>query len=152
MAALGLENVELVAGDIHELDAATLGGPFDLAFTRAFLMHQADPVRTPAAAIASLPGCSGDLLGPAARGNGAGRRTARDRGAPAAIGPRGGSGDRRADGFFATQDPAIGFEIHAGSLAAARERAIEAGIAAEMIDHVASPFLLDLVLRKPQAM
>src|SRR5437763_1660268 len=46
MAALGLENVELVAGDIHELDAATLGGPFDLASTRAFLMHQADPVRT----------------------------------------------------------------------------------------------------------
>src|SRR5438045_2663774 len=46
MAALGLEKVELVAGDIHELDAATLGGPFDLAFTRAFLMHQADPVRT----------------------------------------------------------------------------------------------------------
>jgi threonine dehydrogenase-like Zn-dependent dehydrogenase len=39
-----------------------------------------------------------------------------------------------ADGFFATQDPAIGFEIHVGSLAAARERAIEAGIAAEVID------------------
>ena len=38
MAALGLEKVELVAGDIHELDAATLGGPFDLAFTRAFLI------------------------------------------------------------------------------------------------------------------
>jgi hypothetical protein len=69
--------------------------------------------------------------------------------------------------FFATQDPAIGFEIHAGSLAAARERAIEAGIAAEMIDDVVailraakaggyewvtSPFLLDLVLRKPQSM
>jgi ubiquinone/menaquinone biosynthesis C-methylase UbiE len=46
MAALGLENVELVAGDIHELDATALGGPFDLAFTRAFLMHQPDPVRT----------------------------------------------------------------------------------------------------------
>jgi hypothetical protein len=72
-----------------------------------------------------------------------------------------------ADGFFATQDPAIGFEIHAGSLAAARERAIKAGIAAEMIDDVVailraakaggyewvtSPFLLDLVLRKPQSM
>jgi hypothetical protein len=72
-----------------------------------------------------------------------------------------------ADGFFATQDPAIGFEIHAGSLAAARERAIEAGIAAEMVDDVVallraakaggyewvtSPFLLDLVLRKPQSM
>jgi ubiquinone/menaquinone biosynthesis C-methylase UbiE len=46
VAALGLENVELVVGDIHDLDAAALGGPFDLAFARAFLMHQADPVRT----------------------------------------------------------------------------------------------------------
>ena len=45
--ALGLENVDLVAGDIHELGAATLGGPFDLAFTRAFLMHQADPAQGP---------------------------------------------------------------------------------------------------------
>ena len=72
-----------------------------------------------------------------------------------------------ADGFFCTQDPEIGFEIHAGSLAAARERAVEAGIAAEMVDDlvatlrtakaggyewVTSPFLLDLVLRKPKAM
>jgi hypothetical protein len=71
-----------------------------------------------------------------------------------------------ADGFFATQDPELGFEIHAGSLAAARERAVKAGIAAEMIDDlvailrsakaggyewVTSPFLLDLVLRKPEA-
>ena len=96
-----------------------------------------------------------------------GRRSARDRGAPTAVGPRGGSEIAEADGFFATQDPEIGFEIHAGSLAAARERAIEAGIAAEMIDDlvailraakaggyewVTSPFLLDLVLRKPQSM
>jgi len=43
-----------------------------------------------------------------------------------------------ADGFFATQDPELGFEIHAGSLAAARERAINAGIAAEMIDDLVS--------------
>jgi hypothetical protein len=72
-----------------------------------------------------------------------------------------------ADGFFATQAPEIGFEIHAGSLAAARGHAIEAGVAAEMIDAlvailraakaggyewVTSPFLLDLVLRKPQSM
>jgi hypothetical protein len=61
----------------------------------------------------------------------------------------------------------LGFEIHASTLAAARERAIKAGIAAEMIDDLAgrlrtakaagyewvtSPFLLDLVLRKPTAM
>ncbi|HTC24501.1 MAG TPA: hypothetical protein VK688_09070 [Gemmatimonadales bacterium] len=72
-----------------------------------------------------------------------------------------------ADGFFCTQDPEMGFEIHAGSLAAAKERAVTAGIAAEMIDDlvatlraaktggyewVTSPFLLDLVLRKPKAM
>jgi hypothetical protein len=46
VAALQLGNVELVAGDIHELGAATVGGPFDLAYTRLFLMHQPDPVRT----------------------------------------------------------------------------------------------------------
>jgi ubiquinone/menaquinone biosynthesis C-methylase UbiE len=40
VAALGLENVELVLGDIRDLEAAMLAGPFDLAFTRCFLMHQ----------------------------------------------------------------------------------------------------------------
>ena len=155
MAALGLENVEAVAGDIHELDAATLGGPFDLAFTRAFLMHQADrygPWAGSRASCARAAGSSRTSRWPPRR---------RDR--PA----RRGLEIAEADGFFATQDPAIGFEIHAGSLAAARERAIEAGIAAEMIDDVVailraakaggyewvtSPFLLDLVLRKPQTM
>jgi ubiquinone/menaquinone biosynthesis C-methylase UbiE len=44
VAALELGNVEVIAGDLHDLDAAALGGPFDLAFTRLFLMHQADPV------------------------------------------------------------------------------------------------------------
>ena len=37
VAALELGNVELLAGDIHELDAAAVGGPFDLAYTRFFL-------------------------------------------------------------------------------------------------------------------
>jgi SAM-dependent methyltransferase len=31
-SSLGLGNVEVVEGDIHELDSAMLGGPFDLAF------------------------------------------------------------------------------------------------------------------------
>src|SRR5579871_3752366 len=44
--ALGLENVTLRAGDIHELDPADLGAPFDLAFCRLFLVHQSDPART----------------------------------------------------------------------------------------------------------
>jgi ubiquinone/menaquinone biosynthesis C-methylase UbiE len=34
VAALELGNVKLFAGDIHELDAAAVGGPFDLAYTR----------------------------------------------------------------------------------------------------------------------
>ena len=70
------------------------------------------------------------------------------------------------DGFFATQDPGR-LRDHASTLEAVRARAIKAGIAAEMIDDLAgrlrtakaggyewvtSPFLLDLVLRKPQAM
>ena len=46
VAALELGNVEVIAGDLHDLGAAALGGPFDLAFTRNFLTHQADPVRT----------------------------------------------------------------------------------------------------------
>src|SRR5207248_7029532 len=48
VAALELSNVELFAGDIHELGTAAVGGPFDLAYTRLFLMHQPDPVRTSA--------------------------------------------------------------------------------------------------------
>jgi SAM-dependent methyltransferase len=46
VAALGLGNVEVITGDLNEMDPADLGGPFDLAYTRLFLMHQADPVRT----------------------------------------------------------------------------------------------------------
>jgi threonine dehydrogenase-like Zn-dependent dehydrogenase len=37
VATLGLENVEVIAGNVNEPDAAALGGPFDLALTRLFL-------------------------------------------------------------------------------------------------------------------
>lgn len=46
LAALGIGNVEVVVGDVHESDVAGARGPFDLAYTRAFLMHQTDPART----------------------------------------------------------------------------------------------------------
>ena len=189
VAALGLENVELVVGDIHDLDAAALGGPFDLAFTRAFLMHQADPVRT-LGQIAGLlrPGgwivAHEPLASPPPRSHPrldalatywglvhevmewAGVRRETVEGLPRSA-REAGLEIVETDGFFATQDPELGFEIHASTLAAARERAIKAGIAAEMIDDLAgrlrtakaggyewvtSPFLLDLVLRKPTAM
>src|SRR5690349_22288436 len=39
VAALQLDNVELFAGDIHGLSAAAVGSPFDLAYTRLFLMR-----------------------------------------------------------------------------------------------------------------
>lgn len=45
--------MEVVAGDLYELDPAALGGPFDLAYSRLFLMHQADPVRIHAATLAA---------------------------------------------------------------------------------------------------
>jgi SAM-dependent methyltransferase len=186
VAELGLENVELVVGDIHDLDAATLGGPFDLAFTRCFLMHQADSVRT-LSQIAGLlrPGgwivAHEPLPSPPPRSHphlgaldtywnllhevmelagvprGAVEGLARS--ACAA-----GLEVVEASGFFGTADPELGFGLHAGTMAAARERAIALGIAAEKIDDlvlnlraakddgyewVSSPFFLDLALRRP---
>ena len=188
VAALGLENVELAVGDIHDLDAATLGGPFDLAFTRCFLMHQADPVRTlgriagllrpggwivaqeplPSPPPRSHPQLSAlatywDLLhevmymAGARRGSVEGlKRAARAAGLEVA----------EADGNFRTLDPDLGFELHAASLAAVRDRAVRLGIAAGKIDDlfltlqaaksgryewVSSPFFLDLALRRPTA-
>jgi ubiquinone/menaquinone biosynthesis C-methylase UbiE len=44
----GHQQVQLVHGNINELDPASLcpPGPFDAAFCRAFLIHQTDPVAT----------------------------------------------------------------------------------------------------------
>jgi hypothetical protein len=69
------------------------------------------------------------------------------------------------DGSFLVDDPGQGFALHAGTLAAARERATAAGLAAgEEIDGLVSdlraagnggyqwatgPFFLELTLRKP---
>src|SRR5262249_44005196 len=46
IATLGLDNVQVLVADVHDADMARLGGPFDLAYTRLFLMHQSDPVQT----------------------------------------------------------------------------------------------------------
>jgi SAM-dependent methyltransferase len=185
-SALELGNVEVVAGDLHELDPAALGGPFDLAYTRCFLMHQADPVRT-LRRIADLLGPGGWLVAqeplpsPTPRsypdldaltgyweliyemlhraGVPAGAvenlpRSAREAGFEVAA----------RSGSFTIGDPELVFEIHAGTLTAARERGAQLGIAAERIDDLAreiraakgggyewvtSPFFLDLTLRKP---
>jgi ubiquinone/menaquinone biosynthesis C-methylase UbiE len=190
VAALELGNVEVVAGDIREVDAAAVGGPFDLAYTRLFLMHQPDPVRALShiagllrpggwvvahEALRSPPprshpqldalGAYWDLLyemveraggvPPGAVASLA--RSARTAGLEVVA----------ADGIFGTIDPELGFELHASTLLAARERAVAAGVASgKQIDDlvselraakggghewVSSPFLLDLTLRKPAA-
>ena len=188
VSALELGNVEVIAGDLHEVDPATLGGPFDLAYTRLFLMHQADPVRTlrriagllrpggwlvahealrspPPRSHPHLEALSGywdlvyEVLDRAGVPPGAVEdlpRSARQAGLEVA----------GTNGCFLTMDPAVGFEVHAASLAAVRERATRLGIAAGRIDDlvrhiraakgggyewVSSGFVLDLTLRKPAA-
>src|SRR5215472_11870756 len=169
VAALGLSNVELAAGDIHDLDAAILGGPFDLAFTRCFLMHQADPVRT-LRQIASLLRPGGWIVAheplpvPPPRSHpplsaltaywdlahevmelaGAPRGIVEglDRAARAA-----GLEVTDTSGYFTIVDPELGFDVHAATLAAARDRAVALGIAAGRIDDL----LLNLRAAKSRA-
>jgi len=160
-AELQLDNVEVMVGDIHELDAATLGGPFDLAFTRLFLMHQADLARA-LTRISGLLHPAGWLItqealrSPAPRSHphldaleaywallysemessGARPRAIDDlpRTARAA-----GFDVVHANGFFLLQDAELGFGIHAATLAAGKERAIKSGAATEQeIDEAVS--------------
>jgi SAM-dependent methyltransferase len=190
VAALELGNVELFAGDVHELDPAAVGGPFDLAYTRFFLMHQPDPVRT-LRQIAGLLRPGGWIVAQEAL------RSPPPRAYPHidALGaywdlvhelveraggvPHGAvdglAGSARAagldvvavDGSFGILDPELGFDLHAATLLAARERAVASGVASgQQIDDLVSdlhaakdggyewvsmPFFLDLTLRKPAA-
>jgi SAM-dependent methyltransferase len=185
VSALELGDVRVVTGDVHDLEPAALGAPFDLAFTRNFLMHQADPVRT-LRRVAGLLRPGGWLVAQEPLHN------PRPRSHPhleALTGywdlldelmhragvPSGTVDDLprsareaafevvAANGWFTTLDPELGFELHASTLAAARERAAQLGIATGRIDDlvgniraakdgnyewVSSPFFLDLTLRK----
>jgi len=189
VATLDLGNVRVFAGDMHDVDVATLGGPFDLAYTRCFLMYQRDPVRT-LQRIAGLlrPGgwliAQEPLRAPAPRSHppldalgaywellhelteraGAPHRSVDDlpRAARAA-----GLEVSATEGIFTVMEPELGFDLHARTLAAARDRATRWGVATDgEIDAllqalrraqgggcrwVSSPFLLDLALRKPSA-
>ncbi len=188
-SALGLSNVEVIRGDVNEMDADTLGGPFDLAYTRLFLMHQTDPAET-LRRIAALLKPGGWIIAQEPL------RTPPPRSHPEvdALGdywallhqvmeragfphdsvenlPRYASeaGLEVVDvsGYFVTMGPHVGFDIHANTLAVARERTIRSGVATEQqvddllqrlrgakeAEHawVLSPFFLDLTLRKPLA-
>ena len=190
VAALELGNVELFAGDIHELGPEAEGGPFDLAYTRFFLMHQPDPVRT-LSQIARLLRPGGWIVAQEALRNPPPRShphldalgaywdlayqvLERAGGVPHGS-VDGLAGSARAAGLevvevggsFPIVDPGLGFDLHAATLLAARERAVASGIAAgQQIDDlvsdlraakdrgyewVSTPFMLDLTLRKPPA-
>jgi SAM-dependent methyltransferase len=43
---LGVSHCDVMVADIHQLDPERVGAPFDLAYCRCFLMHQADPTET----------------------------------------------------------------------------------------------------------
>ena len=154
---LGLENVQVIAGDVNELEMAAVGGPFDLAFTRLFLMHQPDPVRTLRQISGLLrPGgwiiAQEPLLNPAPRSFphlGAldaywqlAIKLVEGLGVPANSVERlpqsaaaAGLEVVRVDGSFAVTSPDRAFGIHAATLAAARERATAAGlVSGEEID------------------
>jgi ubiquinone/menaquinone biosynthesis C-methylase UbiE len=156
VSALELGNVEVVAGDLYELDPAALGGPFDLAYSRLFLMHQADPVQT-LRRIAGLLRPGGWLVAQEAL------RFPTPRSHPhlealtgywnliyelldrAGVPPgtvedlpqsarEAGFEVAGMNGCFLTADPETVFGIHAATLAAARERATHLGIAADKVD------------------
>ncbi|HKR69017.1 MAG TPA: methyltransferase domain-containing protein [Streptosporangiaceae bacterium] len=188
VGALELGNVDLFAGDIHELGTAAVGGPFDLAYTRLFLMHQPDPVRT-LSHIASLLRPGGWVVAQEALRNPPPQSHPKhdalgaywdltyqvvERAGGVPHGSVDGlAGSARAagldvvavDGCFTTVDPELGFELHASTLSAAKERAISSGVATEQqvdelvsdlraaktggYEWVSTPFFLDLTLRKP---
>ena len=154
---LGLENVQVIAGDVNELEMAAVGGPFDLAFTRLFLMHQPDPVRTLRQISGLLrPGgwiiAQEPLLNPAPRSFPhldaldtywqLAIKLVEGLGVPANSVERlpqsaaaAGLEVVRMDGSFAVTSPDRAFGINAATLAAARERATAAGlVSGEEID------------------
>ncbi|HEX9624013.1 MAG TPA: class I SAM-dependent methyltransferase [Streptosporangiaceae bacterium] len=161
VAALGLGNVELFTSDIHELSAAAVGGPFDLAYTRVFLVHQPDPVRT-LSHIAGLLRPGGWVVAQEALRNPPPRShphldalgsywelmhelMERAGGVPHdAVGYLARSARAaglevvEVDGTFETMDPELGFELHASTLISARECAVASGVATgPQIDNLA---------------
>ena len=182
---LGLENVEVRVGDVHDIGAEPLGGAFDLAYTRLFLMHQRDPAQT-LRRIAELLRPGGWLVAHEPL------RSPPPRSSPPLdalttywellydvverLGAPPGAADVLAQqardsglevvetsGFFQVIPPELGFDVHASTIAAAKSRAVESGVASGNeidaleralraakdggYDWVTTPFFLALTLR-----
>lgn len=187
-AALQLDNVEVISGDVNAAEVDGVGGPYDVAFTRCFLMHQPDPVHT-LGRIAGLLRPGGWIVAQEAL------RTPPPRSHPqrpvledyweiihalierAGVPPNSMENLPRAaadaglevvhtSGYVAVIEPSVGFELHAATLAAAKERAMQLGVATEQeigrvltslrssasddtCSWAGSPTFLDLALHKP---
>ena len=150
LATLGIDNVEVVAGDVNGIDSSALGA-FDLAYTRAFLMHQVDPTAT-LLRIAQLLRPGGWLVAqeplrtppPTSypRVDALGRywelmhqAAAKSGVAPdgvenlTAAASRAGFEVLTIGGFFNVVHPTVGFEIHASAVAALKDRLIGSSVA-----------------------
>jgi SAM-dependent methyltransferase len=150
-STLGLDNVEVRVGDVHDVDGQALGGAFDLAYTRLFLMHQRDPARTLERISALLrPGgwivAHEPLRTPPPRSSppldaltaywellhDLVERLGAPRGSIDELARRArGSGLEvvETSGFFQVIPPEQGFDIHASTIAATKSRAIQSGVA-----------------------
>jgi SAM-dependent methyltransferase len=156
-STLGLDNVEVRVGDVHDIDGQVLGSAFDVAYTRLFLVHQRDPAQT-MQRIAALLRPRGWIIAHEPL------RSPPPRSSPPLdalsaywellydmverLGAPQGSVDalaRRAresglevvetSGFFQIVPPEQGFDLHASTIAAAKSRAIESGVgSADEID------------------
>lgn len=187
IAELGLNNVNVRVGDINAPDFPTIvEDPVDVAFTRCFLMHQTNLTET-LIRIAAVIRPGGWLVAQEPMRSPAPRshppldalasywelihRTNESAGAPppavddlpaAAIAA---SFEMvTVSGFFLPLEPTLGFELHAATAAASKDRTVDAGIAtAAEIDElvkdlraamhggyewVSTPFYLDLAARK----
>jgi ubiquinone/menaquinone biosynthesis C-methylase UbiE len=150
IAALDLRNVDVVVGDVHDADAAALGGPFDVAFMRCFLTHQPDPVGT-LSCVRRLVRPGGWVIAheplrtPAPRshphldalevGWELVQRVAEAAGVQAECVAELPNSARQAglelvdvEGYFKTMPPDVGFELTAVTVEAAKTRAIESGV------------------------
>jgi SAM-dependent methyltransferase len=151
--ALGIGNVQVYVRDVSVVNADEIGGPFDLAYTRCFLMHQPDPVAT-LQAIARLVRPGGYVVAheplrePPPRSepqvdelraywemaheanvrNGVPHRPID--GLPAAARRLGYEVvDMR--GSFGVMDSELGFGLHAATVAAAKDRAVASSVVTE---------------------
>jgi SAM-dependent methyltransferase len=161
LAELKLDGVEVLEGDVNDADLR-LPGPFDLAVTRCFLMHQADleqtlrriaahlrpggwlvamePIAAPAPfAAPDVPALTAawQLIEQAIERSGG--AAAGITGLPAAA-ARAGFEIHQLGGLFQPIAAALGLGLHAATTQAARERIVASGVAsaAEVDDVVAA--------------